>query len=166
MGKYVDTLETKNLIIRRFVKEDCSDLKEYAIYKTSTGYETWDSWPTDTAGCLEVVNFFSKSDNYWAVCRKLDQKVIGLISFNLIDEGHLDLGHGFTMKYIKSGEDTEALERMISYAFQNLEIVAIDARNEKEWKEQIAPLFAIGLVELEDRMQITREQWEKLNSRF
>lgn len=158
--KYCDHFETERLIIRRFEEKDSEDLREYAIYKTGTGFEAWESWPTDSASCLDLAKFFASSNNYWAVCRKSDSKTIGLISFNQIDEvNHLDMGHGFTLAYNQNGEDVEAMKVMIQYAFDELDIKAVDARNEIEWKEQVAPLFMLGFVQLEDRMQMTRELW-------
>lgn len=66
------------------------------------------------------------------------------------------------MEHNQDGEDVEALDSMIQYAFENLDIVAVDTHNVMEWKEQVAPLFKLGFIEVEDRMQITREEWRKL----
>ncbi|MDQ0088848.1 RimJ/RimL family protein N-acetyltransferase [Paenibacillus anaericanus] len=155
-------METKRLIIRRFNSNDGEDLKEYAIYKESTGFDAWEKWPTDLEGCRGVAEFFAGSDNYWAVCRKSDGKMIGFISFNNINEDrHLDLGHGFILEHNQDGEDVEAMELMMQYAFENLDIVAVDTHNVMEWKDQVTPLFKLGLIEIEDRMQITRVEWCK-----
>lgn len=70
------------------------------------------------------------------------------------------MGHGFTPQYNTDNMYQEALESMMQYAFDTLDIEAIDARNEKEWVEQIAPLQRIGFQELDDRMQMTRKNWE------
>lgn len=155
-------METKRLVIRRFTASDGKDLKEYAIYKESTGFDPWEKWPTDSAGCRGVAEFFAGSDKYWAVCRKNDGKMIGFISFNNInEEKHLDLGHGFTLAYNQDEEDVEAIETMIQYAFDNLDIAAVDTHNVIEWKEQVAPLFKLGLKKFDDRMQITKDEWYK-----
>lgn len=155
-------MESKRLIIRRFTANDGEDLKEYAIYKESAGFDAWEKWPTDSDGCRDVAEFFAGSDNYWAVCRKTDGKMIGFISFNNVnEEKHLDLGHGFTLEHNQAGEDVEVMELMIQYAFENLDIVAVDTHNVMEWKEQVAPLFKLGFIEIEDRMQITRDEWRK-----
>jgi [ribosomal protein S5]-alanine N-acetyltransferase len=155
-------METKRLVIRKFRSNDGEDLKEYAIYKKSTGFESWENWPTDSEGCRGVADFFASNENYWVVCRKSDDKMIGFISFNNInEEKHLDLGHGFTLTHNQEGEDVEALEKMIQYAFDNLDIVAVDTHNVMEWKEQVSPLFKLGLKIIDDRMQITKEEWYK-----
>ena len=158
----MNLLETKRLCIRKFTPDDGEDLKEYAVYKQQTGFEAFNPWPTDSEGCKDLASYFSTTDNFWAVCRKSDNKLIGFIAFNEIDsEKHLDMGHGFTPQYNTDNMAEEAIESMMQYAFDTLDIVAIDARNEKEWTEQIAPLQSIGFQELDDRMQMTREAWEQ-----
>ncbi|MCQ6557238.1 hypothetical protein NNL21_00830 [Paenibacillus mendelii] len=42
---------------------------------------------------------------------------------------------------------------MIQYAFDNLDIVAVDTHNAKEWKVQVAPLYELGFK------QITKDEW-------
>lgn len=153
-------LETEHLALRPFVSNDGGALQEYALYKQQTGFEAFNPWPTDAAGCRELALYFSKHPHAWAVCRKSDHQLIGFILFNGIDsENHLDLGHGFLPRYSTDELAQEALERIIQYAFDTLEIAAIDARNEKEWTQQVAPLRHIGFVELPDRMQMTRQAW-------
>lgn len=155
-------LETNRLFVRKFTPEDGEDLREYAVYKQQTGFEAFNPWPTDSEGCRGLAGYFAGTDNFWAVCRKTDGKLIGFVVFNGIDsEKHLDLGHGFTPQYNIGGLDKEAIESMMQYAFDTLDIEAIDARNEKAWTEQIAPLRQIGFRELDDRMQMTREDWQR-----
>ena len=91
--------------------------------------------------------------------RKSDSKMIGLIAFNEVKDRLLDFGHGFTHPLIEGDEKVEAINVMIQYAFDTLDIDAVDARNEKAWTDNTAPLFALGFLELEDKMQMTREMW-------
>lgn len=154
-------VETEHFIIRAFTVDDGEDIREYAIYKQGTGFEAYNAWPIESEGCKGVANFFAgQHGKYWAVCRKYDGKVIGFVSYNGIDEEKcLDLGHGFTLKYNQNGEDVEALTVMIQYAFDTMDIYAIDARNEKEWIEQVSPLYKLKFVVLDDKMQITKSAW-------
>lgn len=163
---YRDYFETERLIIRRFQEEDSEDLRKYAVYKMKTGFEPFNSWPTDSSRCQDVARFFAASDHYWAVEHKTDHRMIGFISFNQIDaENHLDIGHGFTPIYTQCKENVEALKTMIQYAFDTFTIDAVDARNENEWKEQVEPLFLLGFQQLEEnRMQMTRTSWNLITS--
>lgn len=159
--KLCDRFETERLVIRSFSRADGSALQKYAVYKNRSGFEVWDAWPEDAEGCADVAQFFADSGHYWAVCRKADDRMIGFISYNEIDdEKHLDLGHGFIPTYTPADEAVEALRVMINYAFAQLDIAAVDARNEKSWTEQIAPLLTLQFAELSDRMQMPRESWE------
>ncbi len=154
--------ETTRLIIRKFTPDDGEELREYAVYKQQTDFEAFNEWPTDLEGCQGLASYFAGIDNFWAVCRKTDKKCIGFLAWNGIDsEKHLDLGHGFIPRYNIEHMDQEAIEGMVQYVFDTMDIVAIDARNENEWVEQVAPLRRIGFAELEDRMQMTRWDWKQ-----
>ena len=158
---YQDQFVTPNLIIRRWKKEDAEDLLLYTRYKMGTGYEAWEEWPTDLKGCKKVAKFFASNayGNGWAVERKLDSRMIGFVAFNEVKDRLLDFGHAFTHPIVEESEAIEALEPLIQYAFDTLDIGAVDARNEKAWTDNTAPLFALGFVALEDKMRITREMW-------
>ena len=155
-----DTFETERLILRRWRESDAEDVQRYAIYKNGSGFEAWEQWPTELEECRKVAAYFAT--NGWAVERKSDSRMIGFVVFNNlnnIEDRLLDLGHGFTHPIASCGEVAEALAVMIQHAFDTLDIDAVDARNEKAWTDNTAPLFALGFVELEDKMQMTREKW-------
>lgn len=158
----MNLFETNRLYARKFITDDWGSVREYAVYKQQTGFEVFDLWPTDPEQCKGLTKYFANSDSFWAICRKSDDQLIGFVSFNEVDtEKHLDMGHGFIPQYTEEGMAEEAIESMMQYAFDTMSIVAIDARNEKEWVEQITPLKNIGFQELEDRMQFTRKCWEQ-----
>ncbi|QOR36520.1 GNAT family N-acetyltransferase [Clostridium sp. 'deep sea'] len=157
------SLSTKRLNIRRFNENDGEGIQEFAIYKTGKGFDSWEKWPTDLNGCTEVVKFFTSSEKYYAICRKNDNKFIGFISFNKIDENkHVDLGHGFIPKYIQDNESVEALREIITYAFKELAVEAVETRNPLEWTEQITPLKQLGFKPQNDYMILTKQQWNKI----
>ena len=69
MAQYCDIFETENLIIRRWKERDAEDLLQYTHYKTGTGYEAWENWPTDLEGCKKLAKYFASDEygNGWAV---------------------------------------------------------------------------------------------------
>ena len=181
--------ETDRLIIRRFVHEDWAGVQELARDKESSEAAAWDHrWPTDEEGSKGATDFLA-SHNYWAVCLKDSKRVIGLISFNGIDDQkRLDLGHLFHTKFNSQDYDTEALRCMMDYAFTHLGVQSIHGDNAEEWTVQLAPLKKLGMTLLEPpaesrgkkssfrknpdgtpiefvgcRMQITREEWQSLS---
>jgi len=159
VGKYRDTFETERLIIRRGQASDATDLQRYGIYKNGTGFEVWEQWPTEIDVYRTMAAEAAKNTAAWHVERKADSRMIGFVSFNEVKDRLLDFGHGFTHPLTRRDEVAEALEVMIQHAFDTLDIDAVDARNEKAWTDNTAPLFTLGFVELEDKMQMTRAKW-------
>lgn len=104
---------------------------------------------------------------------------INLVAFNGIDDGRgPDLGHMFHTQFCRGVHDTEAIGRMIGYAFEHLDIRSIIAKNAEDWPGQLAPLKKLGLkvtgrgkgsfhkdadgkpIEfISCRMEITKEEW-------
>jgi RimJ/RimL family protein N-acetyltransferase len=129
-----------------------------------------------------MAKFLSTTDAFRAVCLKEDGELIGLIAFNSIDEKRtLDVGHVFHTDYMLQVDiTTEALRRMVQYAFDELEIERITTHNAADWGGQIEPLYRIGMRKTDEGMEpspantegtpteirvytlgITREEWEK-----
>ena len=153
----LDHLEQSGLLLRRFTPEDAAFVREYALYKNATGFEAWDVWPTDPEGCLKAAEFFASSGRYWAVCPKDQPRIIGFVCYNDIDqEGRLDLGHGFLPHAVSAAEDVLALSCIICHFFDTLPISTIIARNDPAWKEQIAPLTALGFSGEGECLQLAR----------
>jgi AraC-like DNA-binding protein/RimJ/RimL family protein N-acetyltransferase len=180
-GKMAKACESEKLIIRNFRYDDWQDIQALAINKERSEFARYDlTWPTSDEGCQKTAEFLSGTDFFWAVCLKKGGKIIGLIAFNSIDENRtLDLGHLFHTEYMSEELMTEALRRMVQYAFDELEIDRITSHNAADWKGQIEPLRRLGMKktgEITDRFSpgpdvpsiefniyilgITREEWE------
>jgi RimJ/RimL family protein N-acetyltransferase len=99
--------------------------------ETSDGAQYDLTWPTSNEESLKMTEFLSGTDFFWAVCLKKNEQLIGLITFNSIDENRtLDLGHVFHTEYMREQDImTEALRRMVQYAFDELEIDRITTHN-------------------------------------
>ena len=183
-GKMSKACETERLIIRNFKFDDWRQIQALAINKESSDGAKYDiTWPTSDDGCQKMAKFLSTTDSFWAVCLKEDEKFVGLIAFNSIDENRtLDIGHVFHTDYMSEDIMTEALRRMVQYAFDELEIDRITTHNAADWKGQIEPLYRLGMRKTGEGMGpspattdgtpieikvytlgITREGWEKSN---
>jgi RimJ/RimL family protein N-acetyltransferase len=183
----MDRFDTDRLIIRRFDHEDWPDVQKLAVDKEASEAAAWDHrWPTDEEGCKGATDFLAGHE-YWAVCLKDGDRLIGFVSFNSIDDDkRLDLGHLFHREFNSQDYDTEALRCMIDHAFTHLGVRAVYADNAEEWTAQLAPLKKLGMTVLEPppevrgekssfrkhpdgtpiefvgcRMQITREEWQR-----
>ena len=181
-GKMSKAYETERLIIRNFRFDDWKAIQVLAINKETSEFARYDvTWPTSDEGCKDAAKFLSATDAFWAVCLKEDGELIGLIAFNSIDKNRtLDIGHLFHTDYMSEEITTEALRRMVQYAFDELEVDRITTHNAADCKGQIEPLYRLGMRKTGEGMDpspantdgtpteinvctlgITREEWEK-----
>ncbi|UCD08769.1 MAG: GNAT family N-acetyltransferase, partial [Dehalococcoidales bacterium] len=185
-GKVLKACETEKLIIRNFRPDDWKQVQVLAINKEMSDGAKYDlTWPTSDDESLKMAEFLSGTDFFWAVCLKENDELIGLIAFNSIDENRtLDLGHVFHTDYmLEQSVMTEALRRMVQYAFDELEIDRITTHNAADWEGQIEPLYRLGMKKTgewigpspvdEDKspitikvldLGITREEWDKITA--
>ncbi|MDF2936351.1 MAG: hypothetical protein K0Q90_1724 [Paenibacillaceae bacterium] len=139
--------ETERLVIRRFVHGDAPAVQELAIDRHHSDMRDKDHpWPTDEKGCKEAADWFSRQENMWAVCLKRDCRLIGMVTFNTVDERNMvDLGHVWHTGYWNAGLDTEALSLMVRYAFEVVGADGVFAHNPLDCAPQIAPLLELGM---------------------
>lgn len=119
-------LATSRLLLRGFEPHDWRDLVEYITDPAVLRYEP--GYPEGEAGAKDVANFFSSSDEFWAVC--LNGKVIGHVHFGKrepIEADSWNLGFVFNPKYQHHGYATEASARIMRYGFEELEVRRIEA---------------------------------------
>lgn len=161
----VSNIETERLTIRRFTAGDWSDVQALAIDKESSKGAIYDdTWPTSDDETKGLTEYFAEHDDrYFAVRLKKDQRIIGLITFNDIDPNQqLDFGHIFHTDCQDDDVDREALGRMITFAFEKLDIQSIVTKNRPEWTEQTAPLRSLGLQPVTDEsrnLEVSRGAW-------
>jgi RimJ/RimL family protein N-acetyltransferase len=180
MANTADRLETERLVIRRFAPDDWADIQKLATDLASSEAAKYDhAWPTSEEGCKGAADYLSKHGCFWAVCPKNGEAIIGLVSFNNVeDDGRLDFGHLFLREFARDDLDTEAIACAMDHAFAVLDVDCIVCRNAVEWTAQLAPLNTLGLrVEGEGKasfhqdedgnpiefmgceMEITRDEW-------
>lgn len=183
-GKILKACETERLLIRNFRPDDWKQIQALATDKETSDGAKYDlTWPTSEDESFKMAEFLSGTDFFWAVCLKENEELIGLIAFNSIDENRtLDLGHVFHTDYMQEQDVmTEALRRMVQYAFDELEIDRITTHNAVDWKGQIEPLYRIGMRKTSEwtgpspadsdkssvkikvlDLGVTREEWDKI----
>lgn len=155
MGKNrILRIETENLIIRKFIKEDWIDLLEIAISNEKSPFADCDhAWPTDEASIQKVVEYFSNENQFWAVEAKELHKVVCFINFNFMDdEQTLDIGHVIHSDYLEQEYDYEALKALYNYGFLQLGAERIQAGWALQDKDKLAPLLKLGMKIVETRM--------------
>ena len=163
----MSVIETRRLAIRPFTPADWKGVQALAVDKETHKRDPLDApWPTSDDRCRDFTEHLAKlTDKFFAVCLKGDQTLIGLLGFNGIDANkQLDLGYQIHSKYQDNDHDKEALEAIIDFAFEKMDILSIETRTNSEWAEQLAPLKSFGFTPIKGdpgNLGITRAAWEQ-----
>ena len=109
-------METKRLILRKFVIEDWADLYEYLSDPEVIKYEPYNVFSQEA--CKQEAVNRSRKGAFWAVCLKDTGKLIGNIYLSKQDLDTWELGYVFNAKYHGKGYATEAAEFLVNIAFR------------------------------------------------
>jgi len=96
-------METERLVLRRFGSRDWPEVLQPALdWKATPGSEL-DKLPTTEAACKQFTDCPSSSGLYLAVCLRSENKVVGLLALNGLDERELGAS------YLRSAEAAAGL---------------------------------------------------------
>jgi AraC-like DNA-binding protein len=142
--------ETEHVILRTFRVDDWRQIQALAVDKEKSPAAHLDQkWPTSDKECQTIAAHFAGNESFWAICPKETNTIVGIIVFNGVDDHRtLDLGHLVRTEYAGSPLITEALCRMVQFAFDDLDVDRIVAHNAIAWKGQTEPLTEIGFTEV------------------
>lgn len=127
-------LETERLILRRFTIDDANDVfKNYASSDEVTRYITW-----ETHSSISVTKDYLRGliESYkdgktfnWAIELKNENQVIGQIGATNPDENvsKIEVGYCIGEKWWGRGIATEALQKVISFLFEEVGVNRIEA---------------------------------------
>lgn len=128
------TLETERLILRKLTKKDAGDVYEYSSNPNVPRYLTWSVHESYgyTKKYLKFLVSKYKTGEYldWGIVLKSSGKLIGTCGFTSIETAHArgEIGYVLNEAYWNKGYVTEAVERVLEYAFRDLELNRIEAR--------------------------------------
>lgn len=123
-------IETKNLIMRKLTTDDIDDLvkqgNDYDVHYNSFFLM---KYPFGKEEAIDVINEDKKLKNMQRFGIELNRRVIGLVDlYNInLKSKKLKLGYWIGRTYRRKGYATEAIEKMIKYAFENFDVDEIVA---------------------------------------
>lgn len=128
------TLETDRLILRKMTMEDQRDLFEYASDPELTKYTLWDYHRTleNSIYYLQLIleQYENEQVSNWAIVLKSNKKMIGTCGFVYWAPEHhrAEVGYALSRKYWNRGIMSEAIQELISFGFDNMDLNRIEAR--------------------------------------
>ena len=128
-------IETKRLILRRFVEDDAQAMFEnWASRLDNLTYVTWDPHPNVDFTKNSIRTWVASYDNpnyyKWAICLKENPNhVIGDISLVSMDEENssCEVGYILGLNYWGRGIMTEALKDVLSFCLDEIGFDQVDA---------------------------------------
>jgi len=117
------TLETERLILRAWHENDADDFFAYAKHP-EVGLNG--GWPPHTTRdeSLEVIRYFIKENDIWAIVLKENNRVIGSVGLHKDSKrpniSVKELGFVVSADYWGMGIATEASKRVIAHAFEDM----------------------------------------------
>ena len=131
--KSFPVLETERLTLRRCTE---SDIPEFYRLASNPNVTAWINWEAHKSAdeTAEFVKTLTEADENgtcmtWAICDKETDKFMGLISFVRVKEKSFSAEAGYWIgeEYWNKGYTTEAMNKVIEYAFNTLGIHRITA---------------------------------------
>ena len=123
-------LETERLVLRGWQLEDPDDLYEYAENPSVGPMAGWKPHSSKEES-LNILKYYMENDDRWAIVLKENRKVIG--SVNLKPDENRGKYHAklisfaLSINYWGNGYMTEAVKRVIRYAFEEMNIDLLSA---------------------------------------
>lgn len=127
--KEFPTIKTERLNLRRLRLEDSSDLVDYFANKKVCKYLNWDG-PKNLDKGFEIINIWNRQFSNgelikFAIALKDSDKVIGTISLTNFKENKADISYELNEDYWRQGIMSEAINAVVSFAFEKLNLVRI-----------------------------------------
>lgn len=131
------TLESERLLLRMIQKKDATQLftlRTNSIVNTYIGNSNTKNL-NDAKQFIQdrIKEIESKKIHYWTICLKGQDKLIGTIclwNYNT-DQTIAEIGYGLLPEHFKKGYMTEAINEVKYFAFNTLQLKAIEAYTHK-----------------------------------
>lgn len=129
-------LETERLILRKVTLNDAQDMyNNWGSDPLVSRYVTWETHKS-VEDSLEFIKFleesYTKDNTYqWLVVLKENNTPIGTVGGVRVDEKNntIEIGYCYGRNYWNKGYATEALKKVITFLFEEVEVETIYARH-------------------------------------
>lgn len=127
------TLETDRTILRKLRSEDEEDIFHYGSDEEVSRYTAWPTHQTMEDTRLYLMRVLHKYSQHavapWGIVDKETGKVIGTSGFMAWDVRHAkaELGYALSKDYWNRGYMTEVIRTIISFGFERMKLVRIEA---------------------------------------
>ncbi len=156
------TITTHRLTLRLISNDDVDAIFE--IFSDAEVMRYWSTPPlADRAGAVELVNeirdsFARQVMLKWGVARLADHRLIGTTTLYNLDftNRRAELGYALGRKHWGQGYMHEALQALLSYAFETLDLRRLEADVDPRNQASIQTLERLGF----QKEGFLRERWE------
>lgn len=127
-------LESERLFFRAIKRSDLEDIYEYSSNPKTSQYLLWSPHRSisETREFIDIVLSKYKSGDYndWAIVYKKTGKMIGTCGFTKIDEDNslVEIGYVLNPDFWGIGLATEAVERVLEFAFEVMNVNRVEAK--------------------------------------
>ena len=145
-------LQTERLALKNIAADDRDFIFSHFTDKAVTTY-LFDAEPVvDMQGADEIINFYLRPEprgfHRWILVRKADNAKLGTCGFHLWDRaaGTVEIGYDLTPAYWGSGYMREALQTIIVFATEVMDVQAINAEIYVDNTRSLALAKKLGFI--------------------
>ncbi len=126
-------LSTPRLILRDLRPTDLNDLHEYASDPQIDHYTPWEHYKSFDEARENLNEFLEEyeKDGFgaWGIEHRADKKLIGIINTSIPHRAHrrVEMGYTIARAYWGQGYATEAVQALIQFGFEKMDLVRIEA---------------------------------------
>ncbi|GEN46873.1 GNAT family N-acetyltransferase [Alkalibacillus haloalkaliphilus] len=146
------TLETDRLKIRKLTMDDVEDINKYTSKDEVSQYVSWNTHQSldDTKDFVQfALDQYQKHDVApFGIELKETGKIIGTVDYIWWKPAHqkAEIGYVLSDQYWSNGIMTEAVQELIKFGFENMDLVRIEARCFAENKGSERVMQKVGMT--------------------
>lgn len=135
---FLKNIETPRLQLRRLERRDAQDIYAYSKDPDVARYVLWQA-QSSVSEAREYIRYMlgryrRDEPSSWGIIDKMDGHLIGTIGYMNYDmeNGVIEIGYSLAKWKWNQGYMTEALEKVIEYTFETMDVNRIEAMHEPE----------------------------------